>query len=188
MFYLYTVQKDFRDIEDLPLNFIIHCHHSRAIPIFSQNRKSIIITRNPIEIVISHMIAQETSTYHFGKLGESNLSVEKYKEKYNGVQFKFSEKYFITWLKEILEWYVNAYQFANDSIVIKYEQAINIKEFSRILDLQSIETPDNLPVAQPFDKWKIVQNSDKFKEIGNIIFQHYKEKYPDIFTEENFRY
>ena len=189
MFYLFSVLPSFKDLENLPSNFVIHCHNIEAIPIFSQNRKLIIITRNPIEIAISHLIAVQTKVYHFGVGEYSNVLVDQYKEKYSNHQFEIPMNPFIKWVKEIMQWYVDTYQYSDHATILNYHQAVNIEEFSKILNLKSITIPStSLTKAQPLKKWEIVKGANKFKEVGNLIFNEYQSKYPHIFTEEKFKY
>jgi hypothetical protein len=185
MFYRYTILEHYTDLENLPSNFVIHCHSVAAIPIFTQNRKLIINTRNPIEIVASAMVAMKTNVFHFESTG---MNIDDYLSKYSSVQFDFSEQSFLKLLKHNLQWYVDAFQYVENATILNYHQAIDIKEINEILKLKTIEIPNDLPVAQPLDKWKLIKNSDNLKKIGNTVFKHYQEKYPNIFIEEYFKY
>lgn len=186
MTYMYTVQREFRDLEDLPSNFVIHCHQVEAIELFAASRKLFLITRNPIEITASYLIAELTGTFHFGNFDANQRSRESYIQNYQHKTFHLDPQYFISYLKYNCEWYVSAYQHQHATL-INYKNVTNLDHVNTLLDNRDFVVDwALLPQAQPFDKWSKIENADLIRKIGTSVFDHYRKMYPHIFTEDNF--
>lgn len=188
MTYMYTVQNFFKDIEDLPVNFVIHCHLAEAILIFSKTRRLFLITRNPVEITASFLIAEQTNTFHFGNFDAMQRTRESYIQNYKDKTFKIDMQRFIWYLRFNCEWYVTAYQYQQQATIINYENVTNIDYINGLLGNDKFFVdPASLPQPQPFDKWTKIENAAQVRKTGDKIFDHYKDKYPNIFTQQHFR-
>jgi len=170
---------------DENISNIIHSHHRELVESYLPSRKTIIITRNPVEIAASFMLAEQTGTYHF-----HSTSVEEYVNKYKDTKFVINPIYFATKVKEICNWYVNIKDLMETSIVLNYPQVINIEEACNILNIKfTLRFKLNMNAKpQPFNKWDKLEPLENLKNIGNAIFKKYQNEYPDIFTDQNFKY
>lgn len=185
-FYVYTIQFYHNDMEPLPTNFIVHCHNAKMIPSNLPAKQLIITTRNLIDIAASWQIANLTNVFHFGNFSDSKQDIGEYISKYKNVTYKVPVKDFLSQIKKAFEFYQFAYNFYQNAIIFNYDETINIESINQKLGLCTIDVSNiALPVAQPLDKWKIIENKDEILRAGNQAITHYKKLYPEIFEKFN---
>ena len=168
---------------------VLHIHNVYLIDSFKENRQTVLIRRNPVEIALSHLIARKTNVFHFGDIESQNvMNLNKYIRLYKDVKFQLKPDEFIDELFKIINWYIFTEKLLDQSIVINYKEAIDIDALNKRLNLESHPRPHDfmLPVAQPFDKWNRIEDANFFRRVGSEIFNYYQFKFPHIFPEEDF--
>lgn len=165
-------------ITDLLNLNIIHCHSKKIALPYLNHKKLIVITRNPLEIAASMLVAEQTKVFHF-----TEITIEDYIEKYKNVEFLLNPKIFSDRIKDICDWYINIQPLMNNATILTYHQAINIPEVCNILGIK-FDPQCKLHMAmkpQPFNKWDKIKSSNDLITLGNSVFKKYQILYPLLF-------
>lgn len=173
-------------------NSVIHLHNFDDLSKYYQpNDYLIVLRRNPVDAAASNLIAFTTKTYNFkqNKVNQKHyISKSDYIEKYKDVKFEFKDDEFLLEVKRYLNWYVNA-DHLKPNLILNFNQATDCKYLDRIFDFEESDVSDlaNL-FSQPFDRWSKIKDGEKLRTLGNELFRSYNEKYPHIFSNNDFSY
>jgi len=166
---------------------IIHIHNINLLTkICNTANQIILIRRNPVEVVVSTLIAEQTGVWHFRSkdFDKNKVDIDTYKTKYQNHKFSLDDDIFIKKLHCVCNWYVEAANLEN-IITFNYLEAIDVNKINNKLNLKPMYNL-RLTQAQPFDKWQKIENAQYFRDFGNKIFSQYQHQYPDIFPSSDF--